>query len=188
MTMNTKIVKNIVFISVLITAAIVWRILNSKYQFAPNLEIVTAVTVLAAVAINWRAAIIVPVISMMISDIIIGNSSIFMFTWGSFALIGCGSILLKKLNNKPKSQIISSIGFATVSSFFFFVITNFGVWIQGWYPATFTGLINSYTMAIPFYRTMLIGNLILVPVVVSIWQLVKSRQTSSLIVDTFIRQ
>ena len=185
---NTKTLKNILLIICLIVLAISWRVINSNYHIAPNLEIVTLVTVIAAVALGWRAALIVPLTSMMISDLIIGNSSIFIFTWGSFGLIGAGAILLKKMNNKPKAQILSSFGFAAASSFLFFIVTNFGVWAQGWYPATFTGLVSSYTMAIPFYRTMLIGNLILIPAAITILQLVKARQTANnLVVNPLVR-
>lgn len=186
--MNKKL-KNTLLITCLVALAIGWRIINHNYQFAPNLEIVTVTSVIAAVIMGWRAALIIPLASMILSDLIIGNSSIFIFTWGSFAIIGLGAVLLRKLNDKPKIQILSSVGFAAFSSFVFFIVTNFGVWLQGWYPATFAGLISSYVMAIPFYRTMLIGNLIMVPTAIAVWQLVKTRQTSkSLIVDTLVRK
>lgn len=170
-------IKKVSFVILLIAIAVGWRIINHSYAFAPNLELVTAVSVLAAVTMGWRAALIVPLATMIVSDLIIGNSSIFMFTWGSFALIGISATVLRKLNSKPKMQIVSSAGFAVVSSFAFFIITNLGVWLQGWYPATFSGLMDSYIMAVPFYRTMLVGNLIIVPAAVSAFQLVRIRQT-----------
>lgn len=180
--------KTILIITSLIILAVSWRIINHSFQLAPNLELITVASVLAAVIIGWKAAIIVPISSMILSDLIIGNSSIFVFTWGAFALIGLGALLLKKLNSKPKSQIAYSFGFAVASSFAFFAITNFGVWSQGWYPATWAGLIDCYAVAIPFYRTMLIGNIIIVPAAVSMWQLVKARQISkNLVVDTLIQ-
>ncbi len=180
----------IVTITILLTAlAVGWRVVNFKYGIAPNLEIVTAVSVLAAITLGLQAAVIVPIATMIVSDLIIGNTSIFVYTWSTFAIIGLGALLLRKLNSKPKMQILSSIGFATASSFLFFIVTNFGVWAQGWYPPTVAGLIDCYAMAIPFYRTMLIGNLILVPAAVSIYQLVKHYQTSkSLVVDALVRK
>jgi len=180
--------KKYLLISVcLIILAVGWRMINRSFQFAPNLELITVASVLAAVILGWKAAIIVPLASMILSDLIIGNSSIFVYTWSSFALIGLGALLLKKLNSKPKSQIIYSFGFAIASSFAFFAITNFGVWTEGWFPATWEGLIDCYAVAIPFYRTMLIGNIIIVPAAVSIWQLVKARQTAkNIIVDSSI--
>jgi len=179
--------KIIALIISLIAIAVGWRIINHNYQFAPNLELVTAISVLVAITMGWRMALIVPIVTMIISDIIIGNSSIFIFTWGSFAIIGLSAVILRKLNDKPKLQIISSVGFATASTFLFFIVTNFGVWLQGWYPMTWAGLVDCFVMAIPFYRTMLIGNLIMVPTIVIVWQLVKSRQSAkSLVIDSFV--
>jgi len=181
-------IKKILLVVALIAIAVSWRIINHNYMIAPNFELVTVVTVIAAITLGYKAAIAVPLASMILSDLIIGNSSIFVFTWGAFALIGLGALLLKKLNDKPRSQIIYSSGFAVASSFAFFAITNFGVWAQGWFPATWAGLIDCYVVAIPFYRTMLIGNIIIVPAAVLVWQLVKAHQTAkSLIVDTIIR-
>ena len=187
MTKNKTLITKIAIATSLIAVAVGWRLLNHNYNFAPNLEFITVAAVMAAIILGARWAIIVPLLSMVVSDLFIGNSAIFMFTWGSFAIIGAGAILLKKLNDQPGKQIAFSAGFAIASSFAFFVITNFGVWIQGWYPATLAGLINCFTMAIPFYRTMIIGNLIIVPTAVAIYQLVRVRQANkNLVVDTLI--
>ena len=183
---KTTLIKSILAIS-LVTVPIIWRILNHNNNFAPNLEFITVSAVLGSIMLGKRAAIIIPLTAIIISDLIIGNSSIFVFTWGSFILIGAGAIILNKFNRQPTKQIIGSTIFAVSSTFVFFAITNFGVWAQGWYPATLTGLMTSYTMAIPFYRTMLIGNLIIVPCAVTVWQIAKNHQTiKSLVVNTLI--
>ncbi|MBI2036168.1 hypothetical protein HYT17_00830, partial [Candidatus Microgenomates bacterium] len=53
----------------------------------------------------------------------------------------------------------NTIGAALFSSLLFFLITNFGVWlIGGLYPKTFTGLVNAYFYAIPFFRNTLMGD------------------------------
>lgn len=185
---NNILLKQIILTLTLITVAIIWRIINHNYMIAPNFELITVATVIAAITINYKAAIIVPLTSMMLSDLIIGNTSIFVFTWSAFLLIGLGSVLLTKLNKKAKTQIACSLGFAVISSFFFFAFTNFGVWLQGWYPATINGLIECFTLAIPFYRTMLIGNVIMVPTAVAIVQLVKSHYfAKSLVIDSLAR-
>ncbi|MEI6228780.1 MAG: DUF6580 family putative transport protein [Candidatus Saccharibacteria bacterium] len=187
MTKNKTILTKILIATGLITVAVGWRIINHEFYFAPNLEFVTVAAVMAAIILGVRWAIVVPLLSMVISDLIIGNSAIFIFTWGAFAVIGAGAIMLKKLNNQPGKQIAASAGFAIVSSFAFFAITNFGVWAQGWYPATFAGLTQSYIMAIPFYRTMIIGNLIIVPAAVATYQLIRARAAAkSLVVNTTI--
>lgn len=173
-----KNIKSTLLIVGLIALAVGWRIINHKYQLAPNLELVTLVSVVAALSYGWRMALIVPLATMAISDAIIGNSSILFFTWGSFALIGLSALVLRKLNDRPRPQILASAGFVLLSSLAFFIITNFGVWAEGWYPATWAGLVESYQAAIPFYRTMLIGNVIMVPVAVAVYQYVKVHQTT----------
>lgn len=178
MTKNKTLLIKIASAACLIAVAVGWRILNHEYNFAPNLELVTTAAVLAAIILGTRAAIAVPLLAIVLSDMIIGNSKIFIFTWSAFAIIGIGAILLKKLNEQPKKQILASAAFAIASSFLFFLVTNFGVWAQGWYPPTWDGIVTCFTLAIPFYRTMLIGNLILVPSTVATWHLVKSRLTA----------
>ncbi|MEI7689413.1 MAG: DUF6580 family putative transport protein [Candidatus Saccharibacteria bacterium] len=187
MTKNKTLMTKIAIAIGLVAVAVGWRIVNHEFYFAPNLEFVTVAAVMAAIVLGARWAIIVPLASMIVSDLIIGNSSIFMFTWGAFAVIGASAILLKKLNNRPGKQIAASAGFAIISSLTFFVITNFGVWAQGWYPATLAGLQTCFTLAIPFYRTMIIGNLIIIPAAVAAYQLVRARAAAkSLVINTTI--
>lgn len=184
---NHTTTRKYIVIACLIIVAVVWRVINHSLVIAPNLELITAASALAAITFGLDAAIIVPISSIIISDLIIGNSSIFVFTWTSFAIIGLSSTVLRKFNDRPKTQILYSIGFAIIASLLFFAITNFGVWVQGWYPSTISGLVECFVMAIPFYRTMLIGNVIFVPTAVGAWQLVKHYQSKKqLVVDALI--
>ncbi len=45
-----------------------------------------------------------------------------------------------------------------VASFFFFVLSNFGVWWY-WYPTTWQGFLACYTAALPFYARTFTGDL-----------------------------
>ncbi len=174
----------IILIIALIMVAVAWRLINYRLSIAPNLELITVVSVLGAITFGWSAGLIIAISSMIISDLFIGNSSIFIFTWSAFAIIGLSASLLKRFNQQPKKQFIGSIGFAVVGSFFFFLFTNLGVWLQGWYPMTWQGLITCFSLAIPFYRTMLIGNLILVPTTVAIRQLVLNKIDKRSVINT----
>jgi hypothetical protein len=148
----------------LVATAAAWRVINWEYQIAPNLELVTASALVAAVFLGWRWALGVAVATMAVADIIIGNTSILFFTWSAFALIAVGGLLLKRLKHSPKSLVLGALGAAVASSVFFFVFTNFGVWLTtDMYPKTWAGLMQSYYMGLPFYRTMLLGNLVIVP-------------------------
>jgi hypothetical protein len=150
----------------LIIIAIIWRLVNWQYSIAPNLEIVTASTVVAAVFLGRRASVVVPLSIMAVSDIIIGNSWILLFTWSAFMLIGLAGLLMRRLSKSPITLVLTSVLAAVAGSVFFFLYTNFGVWLQGdgtLYAKTWSGLLQCYAMGVPFYRTMLLGNLIIVP-------------------------
>lgn len=62
--------------------------------------------------------------------------------------------------------MLASLGAGVAGSVFFFLFTNFGVWLLNdgtMYAKTWAGLVECYVMGLPFYRTMLLGNMVLVP-------------------------
>jgi hypothetical protein len=114
---------------------------------APNFTPVAAIALFSGVYLGKKNALIVPLILMMVSDAALGLHNVVMFTWGAFLLITLlGFILQKKLSG------IRVISFSLISSLIFFVISNFGVWLMGWYPRTLKGLADCYFMALPFLR------------------------------------
>lgn len=57
--------------------------------------------------------------------------------------------------DRLKQQLL----FLPLASFLFFLLSNFGVWLN-WYPKTTSGLIQCYLLALPFYSRTLIGDLL----------------------------
>lgn len=152
---------------VLVVLALAWRLFNYQLMIAPGLELVTAVSLVAAVMLPRRAALVVPLAIMSAGDLVLGNSPILAFTWSAFALIGLSGLILKRW--QKGRLILASIAGGALSAFFFFAYTNFGVWLtSGMYAHTWAGLVDCYVMALPFYRMNLIGNLIAVPALMSV--------------------
>jgi hypothetical protein len=130
---------------------------------APNVEFVTAAALLAGVLIRSRYYFVIPLAIMMLSDLIIGNTVILVFTWSAFLLPAFLGRYVKRWEREPIKLIFSATAGGVMSALFFFLWTNFGVWLLGWYPPTFHGLMACYIMAIPFLKLNLIGNLVIVP-------------------------
>ena len=133
----------------------------------PNIETIMAVSVIAGALLGPRYGIVVALASVIGSDIAIGNTNIFWYTWSAWALIGAASYIIKR-NSKGEASVwadtLKFTGFGLLGTGFFFVVTNFGVWhLSGLYSPTAAGLVQSYVMAIPFLRNHLIGNLLIVP-------------------------
>lgn len=164
--MNQETQKNILTAVVLVALAVVWRLINSYYSLAPNLEIVIVSSLFAARFLPKYYALLVPLMIMLISDLFLGMSAITMYVWVAFIIIGLSGLVLRRASS-VKQLLGQSFVLGLVGSAFFFLATNFGVWMISdgtFYTSTWQGLVNCYLMGLPFYRTMFIGNMVFVPV------------------------
>lgn len=161
--------KNKTLIFLAITAIILFGFTIRLFPSFPNFAPMGALA-LFAVAFYKRKylAFIVPAIVWWGSDLYLNNfvyplnegftffSSFQLYSIISIALIvALGTVLFKKLS-------LTKIALGSVSaSLIFFIVSNFGVWMQGaLYPKTFSGLVSCYTMAIPFYRATFVSDMI----------------------------
>ena len=92
-------------------------------------------------------------ISFAITDLVIGYHSGTHWTWGSVLVIGLMSQYFSKNINL---RLVGSL----FGAFIFFLITNFGVWTSGMYSSTVNGLVECYTLAIPFFSYSLISTIL----------------------------
>jgi len=76
--------------------------------------------------------------------------------YGSLSLIGILGFWLKKNKN-----ILNTISAILGSALLFFLITNFAVWYFGtWYSHDLSGLALCYNLAIPFFKSTLLSNIV----------------------------
>ena len=102
-------------------------------------------------------------ISFVLTDLIIGLHSTTFFTWGSVLVIGF-------LSNYFSKNILKRISGALLGAVLFYIISNFGVWINGSYGYSFEGLITCYTLAIPFFGYTLISTLIFSTIIEAVYK------------------
>ncbi len=147
---------------ILIVLGVIGRFTFIEYVGIPNFEIVTTIAIIAGIYLGGMYIAIIPLSVIFVSDLIIGNNFILLFTWSAFIFISFVGYLFR--NKIRKNIIIGSISVSLISSIFFYLYTNFGWWLMsGMYEYSLSGLLRCYYMAIPFFRNSLIGNLILVP-------------------------
>jgi hypothetical protein len=146
------------FVILLLTASL-YRVWDSRpFGFAPQM----AMAIFGgAVISNKKFAFILPLVSLLISDLLYqvlyinGITSIQGFYEGQvliyvlFIALTFFGMLMKKINVK------NILGFTVSGSVIFFLVSNFGVWIGGGgfkRPLTFDGLMLCYGDALAFYR------------------------------------
>jgi len=162
--------KNILFIAITVILGVLSR---TVFHLAPNLEFVTALTLAGTFFIkDLKLRFILPLLIMIVSDMIIGNTNIFLFTWSGFMILPVIQMILKKFS-KSKNDFLSGLFLTSASGIVgtvvFYLWTNLGVvLLTNMYTNNLTGLMSSYINALPFLRIQLAGNLMLVPMVYTV--------------------
>ncbi len=146
---------------ILILLGVVLRLL----ELIPNFSPVTAIALLGgAYLLDKRWSIVIPVASLLISDILLGYKNNYPFFHNTIFFVYISYIIIVFLGWKLRSEKVNYLkvgGFAIVSSLLFFIISNFGVWIVGTlYERNLAGLVNCFEMAIPFYKFTFFGDVV----------------------------
>ena len=101
---------------------------------------------------NFILSSFVVIFSMFIGDLFLGFHSTMFFTYISLAVAVIFGLYIKQFK---LTEILFS---GLVSSVCFFIITNFGAWLTlEMYEKNFSGLLQSYILAIPFFHNTLIS-------------------------------
>lgn len=152
--------KKISFALLLIILSFAFRTI---WHVAPNVEFITTASLLSGLYLGKRWAFIVPFVSILLSDLVIGNTTIYLFTWSAYIMIGIVSSSIARIPLKKSSiKVLTSALFGLGSGFFFFGWTNFGVWfLDSWqmYPNNLSGLVEAYYRGLPFLRNTLVGTI-----------------------------
>jgi hypothetical protein len=119
------------------------RIIPHPPNFTPILAVAIFVPLIMK---NKLVAIPVTLGAMLIGDLYWGFHSFMFWTYGAV-------ILATQLKNR------NVFGNAVLASIIFFLVTNFSVWLSGYYGLTLAGLWTCYVMAIPFFGNTLLGTL-----------------------------
>ena len=120
----------------------------------PNFTPIIATSVLGPLLLKNRLyGMMVPVFAMFLSDLFIGFHAYQLVIYITLISIA----LFAPMRKNIKYLAFTALG----ASVWFFIITNFAVWITwDFYPKTFEGLITCYTLAIPFFQNTLISTCI----------------------------
>jgi len=132
--------------------------------------VVALISLISGLLLGGYYTFIVPISIMIITDLILGNNWILLFTWSGFAIIGLIGYLLKTKKNLTVIHIPRIFGVGIGAILLYDIWTNFGTWLGGWYSHTWEGLALCYTKALPFMfwhllSTTIAMTLVIVPIV-----------------------
>jgi len=162
---------NLLVLFILILACALYRVWDSRPMgFAPQIAMALFA---GSVSKDKRFAFLFPILSLFISDLLYqflysqGLSTIKGFyegQWQIYLMIASITIIGFFINKNKIGQIFLG---SLAGAVYFFLISNFMVWIGGgWdinnqpYPRSFSGLMLCYSEALPFFKWSVLSTLL----------------------------
>jgi|SRR3990172_1282972 len=138
------------------TSAVLIACISRLFPHIDNVTPVFAIALFGGATLSdKRLAFVIPLLAMFLSDLFLGFHNTMIYVYVSFIIISAIGILIRN-SVKPHIVLIASL----ISSTLFFLISNFGVWASGGCVGGFAGMITTYELGLPFFRTPLLGDLV----------------------------
>jgi hypothetical protein len=141
----------------------------------PNVACVGALGLLAGCYLSGWRAYLAPLAAMLLSDVagqLLGLRGMGFYQPITMALVYAGvlaAIPIGRILAANRRLLWLPAGSLAASSLFF-VLSNLGVWLGGWYPMTGAGLVACYTNAIPFFGYTVAGDLLFSVLMFGAWE------------------
>jgi hypothetical protein len=136
---------------------VVFAVLLRLVPHVPDVTPLTGLALFGGVYLQRKQAIWLPLVALFVSDLFLPSEPIItrLSVYGSFCLIGLIGLVLRSRKNF-RNVIIASL----FSSTLFYVITNFAfLYPTAMYGHNWSGIMQSYTNALPFFRNAIIGDI-----------------------------
>jgi hypothetical protein len=141
--------------SVIITAILLGALMRLVPHW-PNFTPVAAIALFGGAYISRKyLAFIIPIAAMLISDLFLGFHPYLLPVYGCFAVSVLLGIIIRK-----NTGFFTVVGASLLSSVIFYLVTNFAMWVGNPnFTQDFQGLLQCYTVAIPFFNNGVLGDL-----------------------------
>ena len=135
---------------------LILAVLSRFMPHPPNFTPILAIALFGgAIFKNKKIALAIPIVAVFMTDLVLGLHESMIPVYLCLGLFMYLGMNLKK--NNSKSIAVNSIGAAVI----FFIVTNFSVWaFGGVYENNLSGLMLSYSLAIPFFTWSLVSTLL----------------------------
>ena len=164
-----------IVLTILVILAALTRALPLVIDHTWNFTAVGALAIFAGAQFNdKRLAFIMPLAAMAVADLLFLRNGFSLLVYGGFtAMVACGFLIRHKINtvNVVLASFISATVFYLITNFSFFYPTTL-------YPRNLSGIIASYTAALPYFRNMVLGNLVYSAVLFGSFYLLAKRYPS----------
>lgn len=147
--------KEILIVAFLVLTTAVLRIINAEAHLYNIVPVAALGLFSGSTLTNKKWAYMIPLSAMFLSDL---GLNLFTSTPGFYGISQIVNYLALGLvtllgTTLVKRNTINVLGYTLGGSMIFFLISNFGTFLQGYYGYSVLGLTECYAMALPFYKS-----------------------------------
>lgn len=147
--------KEILIVAFLVLTTAVLRVINAEAHLYNMVPVAALGLFSGSVISNKKWAFMIPLAAMFLSDL---GLSLFTHTPGFYGIsqtVNYLALVIVTLlgTTLVKRNTINVLGYTLGGSMIFFLISNFGTFLQGYYGYSVAGLTECYAMALPFYKS-----------------------------------
>jgi hypothetical protein len=150
----------------LILAVTSLRLVEHPFNSTPMLAVMLFS---AAIFKDWKWKIAVPFLALAISDVLVGiRYGYDTFSSSYYVYLGFGLVFISAYFILKKLNVLNVVLASLSGSIIFFLVTNFAFFYPeavvanptlGNYPHNWVGIVASYQAGLPFFKNMLVGDL-----------------------------
>lgn len=159
--MKPKATIDLVLFGILVLFAVLGRWFQPTWFFTP----IGAVSLFAGYYLSSRRlALLVPLFAVMVSDLLLPPHYNFVTMLVVYATYLLTTVLGWSLRKNPSYTRLAAC--SVLPAVIFFLTTNFAVWASlDLYAPTYEGLVQCYVAGLPFFRMMLLADVLYIAVV-----------------------
>ena len=138
---------------VLMILLTIFLIISRLLPHPPNFVPFTAAALFFGKRFGFKNNTLIIIVASIFSDIFLGFHSTIIFVYSAYLFINIFAKIVDRL------KLDTGLFNPFFASSIFFVWTNLGVWLySGMYEKTFSGLINCFFLALPFWKNSLLSD------------------------------
>lgn len=152
----------------------------------PNVACVGAIGLFAGCYLSGSRAYLVPIAVLFISDLVgqlLGIAGMGFYQPITMASVYAGvtaAVFIGRWMSRSPRRFARVPAASLVASTIFFLLSNLGVWLGGWYAMTLSGLLACYVAAIPFFGYTLAGDMLFSLLLFGVWEWSRSSSRGNL--------
>jgi hypothetical protein len=149
--------KQLLLVSVLVLLTALWRVVNTELHIYHLVPVAALGLFSGSVLEQKKWAYLIPLTAMFLSDL---GLSLFTSMEGFYGISQVVNYLALALVTLMGTRLVNRnavniAGYTLGGSLVFFILSNLGTFLSGYYGYSFSSLIECYTMALPFYKSEL---------------------------------